>query len=103
MPMSRASTPTATKWIFAAAISAALLGGCVTTSPTGTGTSQASRNPSIVQAGELARAGAGLVGAARAANDREIERLLAPLDNATLSREAGAMANSDPLYNYVGQ
>lgn len=90
------------KWIFAAAVSTALLGGCATVSQTGT-TSQASRNATIMQAGELARAGVNLVGPARSANDDQIERLLSQLDSATLSREAASMAASDPLYNYMGQ
>jgi outer membrane PBP1 activator LpoA protein len=90
------------KWIFAAAISTALLGGCATVTHTGT-TSQASRNATIMQAGELARNGAALVGPARTANDRQIERLLAQLDNPTLTHEAAALAAGDPLYNYVGQ
>jgi outer membrane PBP1 activator LpoA protein len=92
----------AMNWMVAAAIGTALLGGCATVSTTGTGTSQASRNPTIAQAGELARNGANLTGSARSTNDREIERLLSTLDNATLSREAAALAGGDPLYNHVG-
>ncbi len=91
------------KWMCAAAISAALLTGCATVSTTGGTTSQQSRNATIAQAGELARNGAALTGAARSANDREIERLLSTLDNATLAREAAALAAGDPLYNYAGQ
>lgn len=93
----------ALNWILAAAISATLLGGCATTSSSRTGTSQESRNPVIVQAGEKARAAAALTGSARSDVDREIERLLASLDNATLSREAATLAAGDPLYNYAGQ
>ena len=92
----------ALNWILAASLGVALLGGCATVSTSGTGTSQASRNPAIAQAGELARNGANLTGSARSANDREIERLLGTLDNATLSREAAALAGGDPLYNHVG-
>lgn len=92
----------AMNWMLAAAIGTALLGGCATVSTSGTGTSQASRNPTIAQAGELARNGANLTGTARSNNDREIERLLGTLDNATLSREAAALAGGDPLYNHVG-
>jgi len=91
------------KWICAAAFGAMLLGGCATVSTTGGTTSQQSRNPTIAQAGELARNGAALTGAARSANDREIERLLATLDNATLAREAASLAAGDPLYNHAGQ
>lgn len=107
MPMSQASNRRAMNrvmnWTFAVAIGAALLGGCATTTTTRTGASEQSRNPVIAQAGELARNGAALTGSARHANEREIERLLATLDNATLSREAAALAPGDPLYNYVGQ
>lgn len=100
--MSKASNRIAMNWVLAAAIGASLLGGCATVSTSGTGTSQASRNPTIAQAGELARNGANLAGSARSANDREIERLLSTLDNATLAREATALAAGDPLYNHVG-
>lgn len=103
MPMIQASNRWAMKWMFAAAISAALLGGCATVSTTGTSSSQQSRNPAIAQAGELARNGAALTGAARSANEREIERLLSTLDNATLAREAASLAAGDPLYNHAGQ
>lgn len=107
MPMSQAPNRRATNRVmnltFVVAIGAALLGGCATTTTTRTGTSQESRNPVIAQAGELARNGAALTGSQRHANEREIERLLATLDNATLSREAAALAPGDPLYNYVGQ
>ena len=91
------------KWMCAAAISASLLAGCATVSTTGGTTSQQSRNATIAQAGELARNGAALTGAARSANDREIERLLSTLDNATLAREAASLAAGDALYNYAGQ
>lgn len=102
--MSFATNRNALKWIFAAALSAAVLAGCSTvTTQKGTGTSQASRNEVIAQAGELARNGAALTGTARRDNDRQIEQLLAQLDNATLAKEAGALASGDPLYNYVGQ
>ncbi|MFC3551541.1 penicillin-binding protein activator [Lysobacter cavernae] len=102
--MSFATNRFAMKWIFSAALTAALLGGCsaITTRP-GTATSAASHNPAVAQAGTLARNGVALTGAARSENDRQIERLLAQLDNATLTREAGAMAAGDPLYNYIGQ
>ncbi|GAA5070927.1 hypothetical protein GCM10025759_09470 [Lysobacter panacisoli] len=89
--------------MFAAAIGAALLGGCATTTSSRTGAAQESRNPTIQQARERARAGATLAGTERAANDREIERLLATLDNATLTRETAALPKGDALYNYAGQ
>lgn len=103
MQMIRASNRWTMTWMCAAALGAMLLGGCATVATTGTTNSQQSRNPTIAQAGELARNGAALTGAARSANDREIERLLSALDNATLSREAASLAAGDPLYNHAAQ
>ncbi len=54
-------------------------------------------------AGARARADAGLQGAARDANRREIERLLSSLDDATLSARAAALPAGDPLYNFAGR
>lgn len=50
-----------------------------------------------------ARADAGLQGAARDDNRREIERLLSSLDDATLSARAAALPAGDPLYNFAGR
>jgi outer membrane PBP1 activator LpoA protein len=50
-----------------------------------------------------ARADAGLKGEARDGNRREIDRLLATLDNATLSARAAALPSGDPLYNFAGR
>ncbi len=52
---------------------------------------------------ERARAGVLLAGAARADNQRAITRLLAGLDDATLSSRAAALPVGDPLYNYAGR
>lgn len=100
------STPKqySTKWMFAPLLAAALIGGCATTQTGQPGrTAQASRNPQVQQAGALARTATTQTGAARKASDEQIERLLAPLDDATLAREAAALAAGDPLYNYVGR
>ena len=65
--------------------------------PTGPG------HPTMAAAAELARNDASLAGQARAANVRQIERLLAGLDDATLSRETAALPPADPLYNFAGR
>ena len=60
-------------------------------------------NPAIVQASALAQNHASMSGQARADAAREIERLLAGLDTATLAVEAGRMGEGDPLYNFAGR
>lgn len=96
---SRAST-----WIVIAASAALLLGGCATMAPTSSVTAPVeSRNTQVQQARELAQAGTALSGAARSDNDRQIERLLSGLDNATLAAEAARLPAGDPLYNYAGR
>lgn len=59
--------------------------------------------PSLDEARGLARDAQALSGTARRDADARIERLLSPLDNATLAREAAAMDDGDPLYPYVGR
>ncbi|MGO1071121.1 penicillin-binding protein activator [Lysobacter sp. CA199] len=80
----------------------AVLGGCASVETRPVAATQTS-NPMVAQASHLARAHAGLAGAERSANEQQIERLLANLDDATLSREANALAAGDPLYNFVGR
>lgn len=63
----------------------------------------ADRHPAIAQAAELARNDATLSGQARLDNQRQIERLLAGLDDATLAREAAALPPGEPLYNFAGR
>lgn len=82
---------------------AALAGGCATAPSGGVRTEQVSRAPQVQQAHALAVAAAGMTGTARKAQDEQIERLLAQLDNATLTREAAALPAGDPLYNYAGR
>lgn len=60
-------------------------------------------NPAIVQASALAKNHQSLSGQARIDMGHEIERLVAGLDNATLSTEAALMGQGDPLYNFVGR
>jgi len=87
--------------MFAMLLLAALLGGCTTVERVMA--PQASSNPAIAQAAALARQSATLSGEARNAHDKQIEALLAQLDDATLTREAAALPAGDPLYNYAGK
>jgi uncharacterized protein len=80
----------------------ALLAGCATVQSTGTPAAH-SRNESIVQADALARQAATQGGAERAQTEKQIESLLAALDNATLQREAAALPAGNPLYDYAGR
>lgn len=98
MPMMTVSR----KWMFAPVLLAALAGGCATVPTGGARTEHVSRSPQVQQAHTLAVAAVGMTGTARRAQDEQIERLLAQLDNATLAREAAALPAGDPLYNYVG-
>jgi outer membrane PBP1 activator LpoA protein len=92
---------TVLKGMIAALVLAATLGACSTVAPhSGT---VATANPAVAQAAQLARSGASLSGAARQANDNEIDRLLSQLDDASLSREAAALPVGEPLYNYAGR
>src|SRR5690606_14255039 len=50
-----------------------------------------------------ARAEAGLAGEERQDNRRRIDRLLAALDDASLSAQAASLAEGDPLYNFAAR
>jgi hypothetical protein len=90
--------------MFAAAALALLSAGCATVQVAGTPEpATESRNATIAEAAELARNDAALAGQAKADNARRISRLLGTLDDATLAREAEAMAAEDPLYNFIGR
>lgn len=92
---------TVLKGMIAALVLAATLGACSTVAPhSGT---VATANPAVAQAAQLARSGATLSGAARQANDNEIDRLLSQLDDASLGREAAALPVGEPLYDYAGR
>lgn len=89
--------------ILAPLLIAALFAGCATTQVSGPATPKAQASATISQASALARQDATLTGQARSDNAREIERLLASLDNATLARDAAALPAGDPLYNFAGR
>lgn len=88
--------------MFGALVATAVLGGCASVETRPVAATNVS-NPIVAQAGHLARAHADLTGAARSDNEAQIERLLGQLDDASLSREANALAEGDPLYNFVGR
>ncbi|WP_457095421.1 penicillin-binding protein activator [Lysobacter sp. P5_B9] len=90
--------------VLAASLLLATLAGC--SSMQTTGGAPAGRGPrseAMVQADALARQAMAQGGAERAQTDKQIETLLAALDNPTLQREAAALPAGDPLYNYAGR
>ena len=81
---------------------AALFAGCATTQVSGPATGKGSSG-AMASAATLARNDATLTGQAKIDNARQIERLLAGLDNATLARDAAALPVGDPLYAFAGR
>jgi outer membrane PBP1 activator LpoA protein len=59
-------------------------------------------NPTFARAGDLARQDATLSGQLQQDNRARIAQLLAAMDNPTLAREAAALPEGDPLYNFAG-
>ena len=100
--MSLSKPSPASIWLLAASLMLTLLAGCATVQTSGTPAAR-SRNEAIVQADALARQAATQSGAQRAQTEKQIESLLAALDDATLQREAAALPAGDPLYNYAGR
>ena len=88
--------------IFPLLLLTALFAGCATTQVSGPTTSKAG-NGVLTSAAELARNDATLSGQAKIDNARQIERLLAAVDNATLTRDAAALPVGDPLYAFAGR
>ena len=94
------------KWTWLATLALAsslLLGGCSTVATHAAQPQATATDPSFAKAAELARQDATLSGQTRQDNAAEIERLLAVLDNATLTRQAAALPVGDPLYNFAGR
>lgn len=60
-------------------------------------------SPAIAEASALADSNATLTGEARQDNANRIARLLAQLDDPTLSREAAALPVGNPLYRFAGR
>ena len=88
--------------IFLLLLLAALFAGCATTQVSGPATSKAGSG-ALADAAALARNDATLSGRAKIDNARQIERLLAGIDNATLARDAAALPVGDPLYAFAGR
>ena len=81
---------------------AALFAGCATTNVSGP-TASREATGALKEAAALARNDAALSGQAKIDNARQIERLLAGIDNATLARDAAALPVGDPLYAFAGR
>lgn len=81
---------------------AALFAGCATTNVSGP-TASRQATGALKEAAALARNDAALTGQAKIDNARQIERLLAGIDNATLARDAAALPVGDPLYAFAGR
>ena len=87
-----------------ALLSAGLLSACTTmVTSQAPGAAKAAMSPAFAEAAQLAGKDASLEGQAKQDNAQKIERLLAGLDDATLARDAGALPEGDPLYNFAGR
>ena len=82
---------------------ALLFAGCATTQVGGPATGSPQNHAAFAQAAGLARGHASLPGPAQAENSRQIERLLAGIDDATLARESARLPAGDPLYDFAGR
>ena len=84
-------------------LAALLLAGCASVQVSGPAGPAQPDQPELAAAAELAHNHAALDGQARADNAREIERLLAELDDETLASGAAALPEGDPLYSFAGR
>lgn len=89
--------------IFPLLLLAALAAGCATSNVSSGGKATQAASGALAAAAALASNDATLSGQARADNARQIERLLAGIDNATLARDAAALPVGDPLYPFAGR
>jgi outer membrane PBP1 activator LpoA protein len=104
LPMPSPARQWPVAWALAASLLLATLAGCSSMQTTGSAPAgRGPRNEAMVQADALARQAMAQGGAERAQTDKQIETLLAALDNPTLQREAAALPAGDPLYNYAGR
>ena len=94
------------KRLLRVALAAALVAGmaaCASVSVERPAEAKVALDPAFAQARDLAQKEATLPADQKADNRRAIERLLAGLDNATLSGNAAALPAGDPLSVYAGQ
>lgn len=89
--------------IFTLLLATLLMASCATSQVSGPVKPASQSNPVFAAAAALAASDAQLTGQARTDNAREIERLLAGLDDTTLARDAAALPPGDPLYNFAGR
>lgn len=90
-------------WTLAATLLLALAG-CATVQTTGGATTgRGPRSEAMQQAETLAKQAVTQGAAERVQTDKQIDALIASLDNATLQREAASLAAGSPLYNYAGR
>jgi hypothetical protein len=89
--------------ILIALLLAALFSGCATTQVNAPSQPAATLGTTMASAAQLARDQDAQAGAAREQITREIERLLASVDDATLAREAAMLPAGDPLYVHAGR
>lgn len=81
----------------------ALAAGCATTQVSAPAQPVQQLDTAMASAAALARNEAALTSQERALNARQINQLLAGVDNATLARDAAQLPPGDPLYPYVGR
>ena len=79
------------------------LGACTSTTVRPAAPAAALQSPAIAEATLLAGSLASLPPAERGATASRIDRLLATLDDATLAREAAALPEGNPLYDFAGR
>jgi outer membrane PBP1 activator LpoA protein len=90
--------------VLMALLSAGLPSACTTmVTSQAPGIAKAAMSPAFVEAAQLAGKDATLAGQAKQDNAQKIERLLAGLDDAALARDAAALPEGDPLYNFAGR
>ena len=90
-------------WILGATL-LLMLAGCASVQTSGGATTgHGPRSEAMQQAEALAMQAMTQGGAERVQTDKQIDALLAALDNAALQREAASLAAGSPLYNYAGR
>jgi len=95
--MSRPVRHSRIHWLLVLALATVFIGGCTMVQPRSEVDRTArTQHPLVAQASVLAQSPQGADAAA-------IQALLAQLDDATLSSEAAALAQGDPLYNHMGR